>query len=290
MRGRPAEMRTYVRHGGDGPRSQRGRRADRPAVQLALGGADTARGRARRSGASRCRGAMRPALLFALRSAPAPLVEHLLDEVVGEDARLRGARRAVWSGWPSGAARGPRRSRRRASRSSTSRRRASARPRASSRSAPCGSRACRRSRGSSGWSTPACRCRRPSAADGHRARATCAAPGRSGRRSRSCSRSRPAACWSRTTRASTSACSTARCGPATARRLALPGAGHRRARAAPAARGAWPASTWPRWPSASTTSVRPCHRALPDALATAEVLARAARARPGARRARRSRT
>ena len=95
--------------------------------------------------------------------------------------------------------------------------------------------------------------------------------GRCARRSPSCSRWRAAASSSPTTRPSTSACSIARSCASTARASAC----------ACSTRSASRGACWPggiaRFDLASVSerfdvTVRPCHRALPDALATGEVL------------------
>ena len=90
------------------------------------------------------------------------------------------------------------------------------------------------------------------------------------RRSAASSRSRATRCSSRTTPASTSAFSSGSCsgdgGACPSRRSARP--------RSPAAcsRAACAASAWPRSPTSSAFRPEPCHRALPDAEATAQVL------------------
>ena len=147
-----------------------------------------------------------------------------------------------------------------------------ARARASSRSAPCASRAASRSATLSrlvdpGIPMPPRISQLTGIRDRDLARRRPAAPGASP----SCSRSPAAASSSPTTRPSTSACSIARSCGSTARGSAC----------ACSTPSRWPGACWPGASRASTcasvserfdVTVRPCHRALPDAQATAEVL------------------
>ncbi len=229
--------------------------------------------------------------LFALRSAPAALTRQLVDEVVQGRRPLRVAfRRRAGPGRVGGgrlaARRAARAGRLRGLRPGDDRHQPRS-ARASSRSGRCG-------------------------LGGLDAGGTVPAPGRPGlpvpRRSPritgitppTCAGGRdrplpgrvpallaPARCWSRTTPASTSASWT----PSWAGGAAA-GWRHRSS-----TRSRWPAACWPdRLPRMDLatlaerfdTAVRPCHRALPDAEATAEVLVQAAGHGPGARRAPRS--
>ena len=188
---------------------------------------------------------------------------------------MRGSSGTTTAAWVSSGSRHPRarRSQRPSGRSSTSRRRASARAPASSRSVRCGSSAASRQARSHASSTRASRCPRASRRSRASATATSPARARCGPRWPSCSRLRVAACSSPTTRPSTSACSIAPSRASTAR-----ASGCACSTRSASHGGSWPAgwrgSTSPASRERFDVTVRPCHRALPDALATAEVLLR----------------